>query len=151
MATDTTNAKIYTHGAIGRGLEISDIFQMHGAKNPMAYKFGDPDAIYYINQLNNVEMALPGSDIYYILTNSDDWAEINLKHSKKVRKFHIMIKEGSSNCSECRLYSKKSDCDRSLCELAKSLQNIADCGELAGHTLYIEDLSFEKPLPQNED
>jgi hypothetical protein len=82
--------KVYIHGSIGRGHDIEQLFKKMGVENPFEYKFGDPWVIYYVNQNNEIAFTEPGTDLYYVITNSSDWTEMKIKPSKMIQ--HIFIR-----------------------------------------------------------
>ena len=134
------NLKVYTHGAVGRGKEVEKLFKKLGVKNPLDYKFGDPWLIYYVNQNNEIAFTEPGSDIYYVITTSNDWTEMKLKQPKKERKFLITVKEGSSSCDGCSIYGKCTDTQKAKCQIAASLSKLMDDNEFTGKVMDIEEL-----------
>lgn len=146
MMTDKTPAKVYAFGSIGRGSEISDLFRLHGAKNPMDYKFGDPYSIYFVDRNNQISMIQQDSDLFYVITNSSDWVRLEPKKSKHVRKFLITIKEGSSNCNGCEFGNNCTQTQKDKCELGKCLRQVIGCPDLSGKTINIEDLSNFQPI-----
>lgn len=132
--------KVYIHGSIGRTKEIEELFNKLGIDNPLEYKFGDPWLIYYVDQNNKIAIAEPGTDLYYVITNSSDWTEMNLKPRKKTRKFLITVKEGSNICDQCDVKSKCTNAQKTKCQIAVLLSELTDYKELSGKVLEIEEV-----------
>jgi hypothetical protein len=132
--------KVYAHGDVGKGHEIEKMFEKIGVNNPFEYKFGDPWFIYYVNKNNEVALAEPESDVYYVITNSNDWVEMKPKQTKKSHKFLITVKEGSNSCNGCALLNKCNDTQKSKCQIAISLSKLTDYETLTGKVLEIKEL-----------
>lgn len=137
----TKPLKVYIHGTIGRTQEIEQLFKKLGVENPLEYKFGDPWLIYYVNQNNEIAFTEPGTDLYYVITNSSDWTEMKLKQPKKTHKFLITIKDGSGSCDGCELLNKCSDTQKTRCQLASCISELTDYKELTGKVLEIKELT----------
>lgn len=133
--------KVYIHGAISRTKDIEKLFEKLGVTNPMEYKFGNPLLIYYVNQNNEIAFTEPGTDLYYVITNSSDWIEMKLKQPKKTHKFLITIKDGSGSCDGCELLNKCSDTQKAKCQLASCISELTDYKELTGKVLEINELA----------
>ena len=140
MAEEKLPPKVYTYGVIGRRKDIETAFAKYGVSNPCEYKFGDPGIIYFINKHNEIMTATPDSEIFYIITNSQDWKPIKLKRPKKKRKFLVSINEGSSSCNGCALHSKCNDDLKKKCDFAKILSELMECQSLSGKTLEVEEV-----------
>jgi hypothetical protein len=132
--------KVYTHGSIGRSQDVEQMFKKLGIDNPLEYKFSDPWLIYYVNQNNEIAFTEPGTDLYYFITNSDDWTEMKLKSSKIAHKFLITVKEGSNSCDGCHIRGKCTNQQKAKCQLATSLSKLTDYKELTGKVLEIEEV-----------
>ena len=133
--------KVYIHGTIGRTQEIEQLFKKLGAENPLEYKFGDPWLIYYVNQNNEIAFTEPGTDLYYVITNSNDWTEMKLKAPRKTRKFLITVKEGFNTCDACDIKGKCTNRQKAKCQIAASLSELTEYKELTGKVLEIEEVS----------
>lgn len=147
---DSKPAKVYSYGSITNRSDIANSFKTFGAKNPMEYKFGDPSSLYFIDRNNQVAIAHPDSDLFYVITTSNDWQKLELKKPKRIRKFLITIKEGSPSCNGCEFSKKCNDEYRNKCELGKQLQKLLNTPELAGKTLQLDDLTDFNPITPPE-
>ena len=132
--------KVYIHGSIGRGHIIEQQFKKLGIENPLEYKFNDPWLIYYVNQNNEIAFTEPGSDLYYIITNSSDWTEMKMNPSKITHKFLITVKEGSGSCDGCHIGSKCTHKQKAKCQIASLLTELTEYDELTGKVLEIEEV-----------
>lgn len=132
--------KVYIHGTVSSPKDVERLFEKLGVANPMEYKFSDPWLIYYVNQNNEIAFTEPGTDLYYVITNSSDWTEMKLKQPKKTHKFIITIKDGSGSCDGCGLLNKCSDTQKTRCQLASCISELTDYKELTGKTLEIKEL-----------
>jgi len=132
--------KVYIHGSIGRTKEIEELFNKLGIDNTLEYKFGDPWFIYFVDQNNRIAIAEPGTDLYYVITNSSDWTEMKLKPRKKSHKFLLTVKEGSNTCDRCDVKGKCNNTQKAKCQIAASLSELTDYKELSGKVLEIEEV-----------
>ena len=132
--------KVYIHGSIDRTKDIEDLFKKLGVDNPLEYKFGDPWMIYYVNQNNEIAFTEPGTDLYYVITNSNEWTEMKVKAPRKTRKFLITVKEGSSSCDGCHIKGKCTSNQKAKCQIATSLSELTEYKELSGKVLEIQEV-----------
>lgn len=135
-----TIPKVYTHGSIGQGEQISECFKKLGADNPIEYKFNDPWVLYYVDRNCQVAITEPGTDLYYAITTSGEWVEMKLKHPKKVHKYLVTLKEGTSSCDGCHAVGKCTDQQKTKCQIAALLSNLTGNG-LSGKVLEIEEVN----------
>lgn len=132
--------KVYIHGIIGRQHDIEALFSKLGVENPMEYKFGTPDMIYYVNKDNLIMTASIDSDLYYVITNSNDWKELKIRPPRKERNFIVTVMEGSNTCDGCEAYNKCTELQKSKCRFAKELNNLTNGNILSGKGLSIKEV-----------
>lgn len=140
MVRDILPPKIYSYGSVDRKSEIEKAFLEYGINNPCNYKFGDPSTIYYINKEGNIAMANPDSEIYYVISRSEDWVEIKPKEKKKYHKYLLTIKEGSQNCDGCEFHKKCTSELQDKCSFANLLTKLTNGTTFNGKTIEIEEI-----------
>lgn len=147
--TDKNTKKIYIKGAVGRGNEITDIFtKQFKCENPMGYKCGDTDSIYFINHRNELDHASSDSALYHILVNSD-WEEMKLRTPKKTRKYIVTVQEGECGCDNCQFTKYCDNGRKSKCKVSETLSSFSGI-QLNGSTMTITDYTDSKEPPNPE-
>jgi len=133
--------KVYTHGVIGQGEQITKAFEKLGVDNPTHYKFNDPWVLYYADRNSHVAMVEPNTDLYYSIVSSNEWKELKIKQPKKTHSFLITVREGASSCEGCHAANKCSPEQKCKCQLAALLNELTKCNELTGKILEIKEIN----------
>lgn len=146
---DTNTKKIYIRGSVGRGGEITDILtKQFKCENPMGYRCGDADCLYFINHRNELDYASSDSALYHVLVNSD-WEEIKLRAPKKTRKYILTVQEGTYSCDDCQFAKYCNDERKSKCKVSETLSSFSGI-QLNGSTMTITDFTDSKEPPSPE-
>ena len=143
------NNKIYIRGSVTRGREITDIFtNQFKCNNPMEYRCGDADGVYFINHKNELDYAGVGSPLYHVLVNSD-WKELKLREPRKTRKYILTVQEGETDCNTCQFAEYCGDERKSKCRVSEALSSFNGI-KLDGSTMSITDFTDSKTPPTPE-
>lgn len=123
---ENSHPKAYSFGSATRGAKIEAAFKEIGARNPSFFKFRDPGSIYFVNEDGVIEQALPGSTLFYVITNSSDWERLKIKSKPYTHTITITAVSGSDECFSCEKHGACSEGEKRRCGLARLISSMSD-------------------------